>query len=73
MEEHLIRSIVTIIVLFITEANSLISTHKRIFIKKWLPLIRKKAHCYQNIFIVYLEPVLIVINWNLKIWSLKSP
>ena len=64
IEEHLIRSIVTIIV-FIVEGNSLISTHKRIFIK-WLPL-RKKAHYYQNIFIVYMEPVLKVINKVLEI------
>ena len=32
LEEHLIRNVVTIIVLFITEGNSLTSTHKRIFI-----------------------------------------
>ena len=33
MEEHLIRSIVTIIVSFVMEGNSLMSTHKEIFIK----------------------------------------
>ena len=57
IEEHLIRSIGSIIVLFITEGK-----HSQTnFHKKWLPL-RKKAHYYQNVFIVYLEPVLKVIN-----------
>ena len=56
---------VTITVLFITEGNSLISTHKRIFIK--MVAIRKKAHYYQNIVIGYLEPVLRVINKVLEI------
>ena len=48
------------------EGNYLISTPKRILIKKRLPL-RKKAHYYQIIFIVYLEPVLKVINKALEI------
>ena len=45
---------------------------------KWLPL-RTKAHYYPNIFIVYLESVLKVINYVFEIlncspWkSLKSP
>ena len=77
IEEHWLRIIVTITVLFITEGNSLISTHKGIFIK--MDAIRKKAHYYQNIVIGYLEPVLRVINKVLEIWNcgpwkfLKSP
>ena len=57
IEEHLIRSIVTIFVLFITEGYSLISAHAQTsFHKKWLPL-GKKAHYYQNIFVLYVQPV----------------
>ena len=65
MKEHLIRSIVTIIVSFVTEGNSLMSTHKEIFIK--MVASKKKVHDYQNIFIVYLEPVLKVRNEVIEI------
>ena len=32
---------------------------------------KKKGPLLSEYFIVYLEPVLIVINWNLKMWSLE--
>ena len=48
MENILIRSIVTIIVLLVMEGNSLISTHKQIFIK--MVVIKKKGPLLSEYF-----------------------
>ena len=50
IEEHLIRSIVTIIVLFITEGYSLISAHAQTSFHKKMVAVRKKGPLLSEYF-----------------------
>ena len=65
----MIRSIVTIIVLFVMEGNSLISTHKQIFIKKWLPFL---SEYFYSLFGTCVESNKIIRSLKLKNAVLES-